>query len=94
MSNDPKTKEKFSKLKRNRLLVLAKIQGKDVQREIDLIEDELFSMSKPGKYNGAKGLELSHIRIQPNVCCDATIHPKGSKDHDCFGVFPDFGHYT
>lgn len=58
----------YSKLKKRCLLVLAKIQGYDVQKQIDIIEEELFSISKPENYSGSNGLEVSHIKGFNETC--------------------------
>lgn len=44
------------------------IQGQDIQDQIDIIEDELFSMSNPGKYSGPDGLEVKHIKGFNETC--------------------------
>ena len=68
MANGPATKERFGKLKNHCLLTLKKIQGEDVQEQIDILDHEILLASKPEKYDGADGLEIKHIKSFNDTC--------------------------
>jgi len=68
MVNNADTLEQFTKLKKRGLLVLRHIQGMDVQKEIQEIEDEIFSVIVPQSYAGEKGLEVKHIKGFEGTC--------------------------
>ena len=55
-------------MKKRALLQLDYIKGKDVEEEIDRIEDYLFSLFKPKKYTGADGLEVRTVQSFEDMC--------------------------
>lgn len=47
---------------------LGQIMGDDNKKEMDQIEDYLFSLFKPKKYNGSDGLEVSTVNAFEDMC--------------------------
>ncbi len=55
-------------MKERCLLILGRIRGEDVKDELERVEDELFSLFVPQKYDGQKGLEVKHIKGFNETC--------------------------
>ena len=58
----------YELIKKRALLLINGIKGEDVGNDLELIENELFSMYKPLKYGGADGYEVNEIKSFERSC--------------------------
>jgi hypothetical protein len=65
---DSRQREFLAGLKNRTLLALRKIQGEDVQQQIDRIDGYLLTVYPPKDWTGKDGYEVQYIKSFEEVC--------------------------
>lgn len=47
---------------------MERIQGKDVQKQLDVLNNQMLAYSKSENYSGANGIEIKHIKSFNETC--------------------------
>lgn len=74
LSDNAGVKEFYAKLKTRTMHVLQTILGEDKSKEVEAIDEFLFSLDKPKMYDGRDGMEVNYIKSFEEMCTIMSQH--------------------